>query len=82
MTSVEYEAITRAAAKVLGIDPAKIRPSSMWDRDLGADSLDLTKILILLAEEFKVSVPVGEFCAVNTVADAEQLLKYAEHRYG
>ena len=80
--SVEYEAITRAAASVLNVDPGKIRPASLWDRDLGADSLDMTRILILLADEFKVSVPVDEFCTVCTVGDAEQMLKNAEHRYG
>lgn len=63
------EAITRITAQHLGVDAAKVLPSSHF-KDLGADSLDLIELVMAFEHEFHVSIPDDELMVISSVEDA------------
>jgi acyl carrier protein len=54
----------------LGIDEAKIGPSSSFTDDLGADSLQLIELTLALEEEFGVKIEDDDARKMRTVQDA------------
>ena len=43
---MEYEALRKVTAAILGMDPEEIRPDMTFLTDLGADSLDVYQIVM------------------------------------
>jgi acyl carrier protein len=67
-------ALLEAATEVLGEVPDGI--SEDWDlrEDLGADSLDLLEIVMVLEEDFDFTAEEDDFTGVATVGDALDVL--------
>jgi acyl carrier protein len=67
-------ALVEAATEVLGEVPEGI--SEEWDlrEDLGADSLDLLEIVMVLEEDFDFTAEEDDFAEVTTVGDALTVL--------
>lgn len=56
------------------VDPAKISPSSHFQRDLEMDVLDKEEIIISLEDEFAVDIPDSKACHFTCVNDAVQFI--------
>ncbi|MCL1915311.1 MAG: acyl carrier protein [Desulfovibrionaceae bacterium] len=65
MMSVE-ERVKQIIVDQLGVDANEVVPEAAFIEDLGADSLDLTELIMAMEEEFKVQI--GD-------TDAQKLLK-------
>lgn len=61
--------VKRALAEQLMLDEADIKTESRLVEDLGADSLDLVQLLILLEKEYSVTFEEEEIKDVKTVGD-------------
>ena len=53
----------------LSLDESDISPESRLDEDLGADSLDLTEIVMVIEEEFDLDIPDADAEKLVTVQD-------------
>ncbi len=61
--------VKKALAEQLMLDEADIKTESRLVEDLGADSLDLVQLLILLEKEYSVTFEEEEIKDVKTVGD-------------
>ena len=61
--------VKKALAEQLMLDEADITTESRLVEDLGADSLDLVQLLILLEKEYSVTFEEEEIKDVKTVGD-------------
>lgn len=52
------------------VDPAKVTPTSHFNKDLGLDSLDAVEVVMAIEEEFVVEIPDAEAEKILTVEDA------------
>lgn len=73
--SVEFEALKKVTASILGMDPQEIRLDMTFMSDLGADSLDLYQIVMGVEDELNISVPEDALKKVKTVRDAVELVE-------
>jgi acyl carrier protein len=62
-------------SETLNIDKDNVSLSSRFQEDLGADSLDITELLMEIEEEFSVTIPDEESEKLKTVGDALTYLK-------
>ena len=61
-------AVTESAVELL-----KVEPSQVTD-DLGADSLDLTELVMALEDRFDIEVPEDDLENVRTIGNAVDLV--------
>ena len=52
------------------VDPKKVTASANFESDLGLDSLDAVELVMLLEEEFVLSIPDDQAEKIISVADA------------
>ena len=64
--------------KELGIDPSEIKPEADFGNQLGADSLDVVELVMVIENEFNIEIEDETASQITTVQDA---LKYIE-KYG
>ena len=64
--------IRRLVAEQLGLDVAEVDPEANILDDLGADSLDVVELVMLLEDEFDIEVPDEAAEAMRTIADFER----------
>lgn len=68
-----------------GIDTDKISSQSYFLRDFGADSLDITELVMALEEDFDIEIYDEEWEKVTTVSSAVELIidkqarRYSRH---
>jgi len=70
-----FERIKKIVVEQLGVEENEVLPSASFVDDLGADSLDLVELIMLLEEEFsqqgqKVEIPDEDAEKIVTVQDA------------
>ena len=65
-------------AKQLGIDLIKIKLESNFEKELGADSLDVVELVIAIEYEFGIEIEDRIASKITTVQDA---LNYIEGRW-
>ncbi len=71
------EKIRDIVSEQLDVDPKDIKPESAFVDDLGADSLDLTELIMAMEDEFELEIDDEEAQNLRTVDDA---IKYIESR--
>lgn len=54
----------------LGVTPEEIEASNSFIDDLGADSLDIVDLVILIEKEFDIEIPDEDAEKITTVQDA------------
>ena len=54
----------------LGVSADEVKPEASFIEDLGADSLDLTELIMAMEEEFDVEIPDEEAEKITTVQNA------------
>ncbi len=69
------EKIKNIVSEQLDIDPQDIKSESAFVDDLGADSLDLTELIMAMEDEFDLEIDDEEAQNLRTVDDA---IKYIE----
>ena len=72
---MEFDALRKVTAAVLGMDTDEIELEMDFVSDLGADSLDLYQIFIGVEDELGITVPSEEVESIKTVKDAVELIK-------
>lgn len=82
--------LTRVVSEQLGLPEADVSVEKSFVRDLGADSLDLTELVMAIEDEFDIEVPDEQAERCTTVGEAldylmtrENLMSYSfAHRVG
>lgn len=69
------EKIVDVLSKQLRIDPSEITDSSNIMEDLGADSLDLVEILMVLESEMGITISDEDALTLKTVGDVTAYLE-------
>lgn len=72
---MEFDLLKKHIADVLNVDPDEITEDIEFEKDLGADSLDLFQILMAIEDETGVTVDQDKAENIKTVGDALNLLK-------
>lgn len=54
----------------LGVSAEEVKPGAAFIEDLGADSLDLTELIMAMEEAFDIEIADEEAQKILTVADA------------
>ena len=67
--SVE-ERVRDIIVEQLGVSPDEVKPESAFVEDLGADSLDLTELIMAMEEEFGTEIDDDDAQKMMTVKDA------------
>ena len=62
-------------AQKLNIDESEITPEKSLTNDLGADSLDVVEVSMMLEREFNVKFSEEDMANVKTVGDLYQLIE-------
>ena len=69
MASVE-ERVVAVTARVLRLDPAEIKPDSVFSTDLGAESVQSVELVAMFEEEFGIEMDEDAALSVTNVGDA------------
>ncbi|MGL4721951.1 MAG: acyl carrier protein [Desulfovibrionaceae bacterium] len=64
------DAIIKIIVEQLGVDKDKVIPSAIFIEDLGADSLDLTELIMAMEEEFGIDINDEDAQKILKVQDA------------
>lgn len=54
----------------LGVSEDEIKPDSSFIDDLGADSLDIVELVMLIEKDFNIEIPDEDAEKISTVQDA------------
>lgn len=71
---MSFDKVKKLLAEQLNIDPNKVDLKSRVIEDLGADSLDVVEMLMVLEDEFNITVSDEESLQLKTVADIVNLI--------
>ena len=74
---MEFEKLQGIIAEVLNIEPEEVTMAATFVDDLGADSLDIFQIIMVLEEEFDIEIPNEAAEQIVTVGDAVEQIKNA-----
>ena len=69
------ERVEEITAKTLGIESVLVKQASNFSKDLGADSLDTTELVMALEDEFVIEISDIEADNIFTVAEATKYIK-------
>lgn len=70
-----YEEVSKILAKQLRRDIASIRPDSLIQKELGADSLDILQLLMKIEDEYGIVIPDEELATFVRVQDVVDYLE-------
>ncbi|ADI02209.1 MAG TPA: acyl carrier protein [Syntrophothermus lipocalidus] len=70
-----FETIKNVIVEVLDIAPEEITLESSFTDDLGADSLDVVEMLMLLEEKYELEIPEEVAENMKTVKDVVEYLE-------
>ena len=59
----------------LGVSPDEIVPSASFIDDLGADSLDIVELVMLIEKEFDIEIPDEDAEKIQTIGDVVTYLQ-------
>ena len=74
---MEFEKLQAIIADVLNVPKDDITPETTFVDDLGADSLDISQIIMGIEEEFDIEIDNEEAEKITTVQDAVEQIKKA-----
>lgn len=72
---MEFDALKKVMANILGMDPNEIEMDMTFLNDLGADSLDVYQIVMGVEEELGITIPSEPLEKITTVREAVELIK-------
>ena len=71
--------VTKIIVDQLGVSADEVKPEAKFVDDLGADSLDLTEIIMAMEEEFDIEIADDDAQKIQKVQDA---IDYIEAKKG
>lgn len=74
---MEFDILKNIIAEVLSVDTEEITMDTTFEGDLGADSLDVTSIIIELEEQLDIQISDEDAVEIKTVGDAVEQIKKA-----
>ena len=74
---MEFEKLQGIIAEVLNVEADSITTETTFVEDLGADSLDIFQIVMVIEEEFDIEIPTDAAEKIVTVGDAVEQIKNA-----
>ncbi|MBP5153169.1 MAG: acyl carrier protein [Lachnospiraceae bacterium] len=75
---MEFDIMRHIVADVLQVDPNEVKPTTTFVDDLGADSLDLMRVLILMQEKFNIVLQKSSIYRLVKIQDAVDMIKDAK----
>ena len=72
---MELEKLQKIIAEVLNVDTEEVTWDTTFVDDLGADSLDIFQIVMVIEEEFDIEIPTEEVEQIVSVGDAVEQIK-------
>lgn len=69
------EKIIELVQEQLDCGDVEITEATSFKDDLGADSLDLYELVMLLEENFGITIPTEDFSSIATIGDVVNYLK-------
>ena len=69
------EKVKNVVIEQLGVSADEVIPEASFVDDLGADSLDLVELVMVLEEEFSKEIPDEDAEKIQTVQDAINYIK-------
>lgn len=72
---MEFEIIRKIVAEVMKLDPKEVSGDTTFIEDLGADSLDVCRIIMNVQEEFAIVLPRESIYTVNSVNGCLELIR-------
>jgi len=73
--ATKQEKMRALIAQKLNLDESEISPEKSLKNDLGADSLDVVEVSLMLEEEFNVKFDESETEKIQTVNDLYELIE-------
>lgn len=67
--------IIKMIANKLGKKPADVTPKSRLIEDLGADSLDIVELLMMLEDEYGITIPDQDAMNMSTIGDVVKFME-------
>ena len=74
MSDENFQKFVQCAVEVLAVEAEQVTRDARFADDLDADSLDLVELVMLLEEEFDVTVDEEELEGIETVGAAFDLV--------
>ena len=71
------EKVTKIIVDQLGVSADEVKPEASFVEDLGADSLDLTELIMAMEEEFDIEIADDDAPKILKVQDA---ISYIENK--
>ena len=71
------EKVTKIIIDQLGVTAEEVKPDACFVEDLGADSLDLTELIMAMEEEFDIEIADDDAQKILKVQDA---ISYIENK--
>ena len=71
------EKVVKITCDLLGVTPGMVTPRSNYFKDLGADSLDTTEIVMAVEDEFRIEISDLEAENIHTV---QETIDFIEER--
>ena len=71
--------VTKIIVDQLGVSAEEVKPEASFVEDLGADSLDLTELIMAMEEEFDIEIADDDAQKILKVQDA---ISYIESKQG
>lgn len=72
--SIEQK-VMELVVEQLGVSADEVKPESSFVESLGADSLDLTELIMAMEEEFDIEIDDEDAQKISTVQDAINYIK-------
>ena len=69
-----FDRFVKSVVSILFIEPNKVTMDALFIEDLGADSLAMVELVMVLEEEFNIEVPESDLGDIATVAKAYELV--------
>ncbi len=70
-----FEKVKQIVAEQLDVSPDEIKPESSFVDDLGADSLDITELIMAMEDEFGIEIDDEEAQKLRTVQDVVNFIE-------
>ena len=67
--------IEKIIAQNLNIDQDLIKDDSNFVNDLGADSLNIVEVIMMIEEQFDIEIPDNDAETLHTVGDLKQYIE-------
>ena len=69
-----FDRFVKSVVSILFVEPDKVTMDASFIEDLGADSLAMVELVMVLEEEFNIEVPESDLGNIITVAKAYELV--------